>query len=151
MYISPHLKVIKSTKGKAVVAAIPIERDELVCELFFDSVGRAEDQTSVQIWQDIFLHNSLKTIDDLFNHSCDPTTYLKHPQREFRALRDIAVDDEITWNYCTTESDLVKSKQDFICHCGSPSCLGHIQGFKYLSKKQKRELWGYLSPYLKTI
>ena len=40
------------------------------------------------------------------NHSCEPNGYMNTSEFTFRALRDIAAGEEITFNYLTTESEM---------------------------------------------
>lgn len=153
MYVPPHLKLVKTLgKGYGVVANKLIREGEVVCELFFDSVRpRKIAVNAVQGGADAFLSNNLGTIDDRFNHSCNPTTRLDLSQAIFEALRDIQEGEEITWNYLTTEYDLSQDQADFDCFCNSKNCVGKICGFKYLSLAQQQELWPYLSPFLRTM
>ena len=64
------------------------------------------------------------------NHSCEPNGYMDTVERTFRALRDIASGEEITFNYLTTESEMA---EPFNCRCGSASCFEFIQGRNFLS------------------
>ncbi len=140
MYVPLHLRIIFDiNKGKAVVATENIRQGELVCELFFDSIRHFSLGISIQVDADVSLHNILDTIDDIFNHICEPTTRLDAKRAEFLAIRDIMPGEEITWNYLTTEYDLVVNGNDFDCKCGFPRCYGQIRGFKYLSEQQKKE------------
>jgi hypothetical protein len=61
----------------------------------------------------------------------------------FVALRNIKKGEEITYNYLTTEYDLVRDNLDFDCKCGSKN--GRIKGFKFLTKSQKLKLKPLLS------
>ena len=77
-----------------------------------------------------------KTNDDLdycwqyLNHSCEPNGYMNTGEFTFRALRDIAAGEEITFNYLTTESQMAVP---FACNCGSANCFGFIQGRNFLN------------------
>lgn len=55
----------------------------------------------------------------------------------FRALRDIAAGNEITFNYLTTESEMAVP---FNCSCGSTNCFGLIQGRSFLTGAQAERL-----------
>jgi len=90
-------------------------------------------------------------IDDYFNHSCQPTTRINWSRLTFDALRDLREGEEITWNYLTTEYDLLQDSEDFDCRCESQNCLGRIKGFRYLNRQQKQELFLYLSTFLRTM
>ena len=60
------------------------------------------------------------------NHSCDPNGYIDTADRTFRALRNIAAGEEITFNYLTTEAKLAAP---FKCSCGASNCFGQIRGY----------------------
>jgi hypothetical protein len=70
-----------------------------------------------------------------FNHSCDPNTVIR--ERTVFARRDIKPEEEITFNYNTTEWEMA---EPFICHCGSVNCLQEIRGFKHLTVSQRLQL-----------
>eukprot|EP00456_Euglypha_rotunda_P068817 TRINITY_DN6027_c0_g1_i1.p1 TRINITY_DN6027_c0_g1~~TRINITY_DN6027_c0_g1_i1.p1 ORF type:complete len:164 (-),score=7.78 TRINITY_DN6027_c0_g1_i1:34-525(-) len=85
------------------------------------------------------------------NHNCDPNVALKYPTgktpSEFYIVssRDIKADEQLTFNYLTTEYDMVES---FQCRCGASKCLGKISGFKNLTSEQQQAMKPYISPYL---
>jgi hypothetical protein len=82
------------------------------------------------------------------NHSCQPTTFFDIEKRELIALRDMKAEEEMTYNYNTTEFEI---QFPFLCHCKHPQCIGEVKGFGHLSLPQQIELERYLSPYLKTL
>lgn len=43
----------------------------------------------------------------------------------------------------------IEEGADFDCRCGSENCVGRIEGFRYLTRKKQKELWPYLSAYLR--
>ncbi|HLD72365.1 MAG TPA: SET domain-containing protein-lysine N-methyltransferase [Candidatus Nanoarchaeia archaeon] len=153
MYLPTHLQLADFPgKSRGVIAARPLQKGEVVCELYFDSVRPREIAVNaVQRWENDFLSNNLKTIDDYFNHSCQPTTRINWSRLTFDALRDLREGEEITWNYLTTEYDLLQDSEDFDCRCESQNCLGRIKGFRYLNRQQKQELFLYLSTFLRTM
>lgn len=63
------------------------------------------------------------------NHSCHPTVFFNMQSFELEALQAIQPGDELTFFYPSTEWEMAES---FRCHCGSPQCLGNIQGARYL-------------------
>ncbi len=71
------------------------------------------------------------------NHNCDPNGYINADELAFRALRDIAAGDEITFNYLTTESELAAP---FTCTCGSTNCFGLIRGRDFLTPAELERL-----------
>jgi SET domain-containing protein len=65
------------------------------------------------------------------NHSCDPTCGITGT-RTLRALRDIAIGEEITIDYSTTEVD----PHWFLhCNCRSKDCRKEIRSIQKISPK----------------
>jgi hypothetical protein len=71
------------------------------------------------------------------NHSCEPNGYINTTETTFRALRDIAAGEEITFNYLTTESAMAVP---FTCACGSGNCFGLIRGRNFLTPSESKRL-----------
>ena len=67
------------------------------------------------------------------NHSCAPNGYINAVELIFLALRDIAMGEEITFNYLSTEKEM---DAPFNCRCGSANCFGFIQGRNFLTQDQ---------------
>ena len=64
------------------------------------------------------------------NHSCNPSVFFNTTTFQLVALKDIGVDEELTFFYPSTEWDMA---QAFQCNCGNDNCLQTIQGAKYIS------------------
>jgi hypothetical protein len=64
------------------------------------------------------------------NHGCDPNVFFNTTTMQVLALKNIGIEDEMTFFYPSTEW---KMSQQFECYCGSPKCLGKIRGAAYLS------------------
>ncbi|KAF3927320.1 hypothetical protein ABW21_db0202162 [Orbilia brochopaga] len=80
------------------------------------------------------------------NHSCDPNVIFDTDTKTVTAIRDIEEGEPISFNYLSTEWDM---EQAFKCECGSKSCLGEIQGAKYVPTKA---LAGYfLNSHIKRL
>jgi len=107
---------------------------------------------AVQITAKKFVDTKYLVVEDFINHSCSPNTKFDFASMWFIAIKDIHKNDEITFNYLTTEWDIKKGMEKygggFECLCGSKNCLKNIDGFKYLSQKQKLKLKPLLSPFL---
>lgn len=80
------------------------------------------------------------------NHSCKPNTCIDVNQRHVVALRDIAKDEEITFNYNSTEYEMA---EPFICSCNGNRVF--VKGYKYLDQEQKNALENIVAPHLKKI
>lgn len=95
-------------------------------------------------------HDEAEVFDRFFwrfmNHSCNPNA--RFCSEEVIAARDIEPFEDVTFDYNTTEYEMA---EPFDCHCGSPSCLGRIQGFKHLTAEQRRQLHPRLAPYLSRL
>ncbi len=150
----------EADKGGALYTTCAIKAGEVVFA-FQGRVKRIEEATplGLQVGENLFLeadkYDSYR-FDEFTNHSCTPNGYAVfrkgHPY--FTAIRDIAIGEELTFNYNTTEWDMfeqeavMKAPSVFICHCKTDNCLGRIMGFRYLPMEQKLRLRPYLSPYL---
>ena len=82
------------------------------------------------------------------NHSCNPNCFFDTTIFEFVAVKDIAVGDELTFFYPSSEWDMT---QQFTCTCGSKNCLQIIKGAAYLSKEvlSKYKLTDFIQSMLK--
>ncbi|CAC9546988.1 conserved hypothetical protein [Leishmania infantum JPCM5] len=75
-------------------------------------------------------------------HSCDPNTRVvvnaETGSFDCFALRNIAADELISFNYLTTEWDM---SEPFTCACGSSNCHGRIAGFRHVKREGQLKLW----------
>lgn len=76
-------------------------------------------------------------LDDMVNHSCDPTTGLRLSPKGYRmiALRDIVTGNELTYDYSTYISG---ARETLDCRCGAPNCRQLIGSFSDLPDAVKR-------------
>ena len=123
-------------------AAQPIKAGEVV---FYISGRIVTKRTQHTIQLDATRH-VVADADDLWqfmNHGCEPNVSIDVTRRQMVAIRDIALGEELTFNYNTTEWDMISP---FDCACGAESCVGRIRGFRYLSPSQRAALRPVLSP-----
>ncbi|CAE6412791.1 unnamed protein product [Rhizoctonia solani] len=97
-------------------------------------------------------HIELNSVLVYINHSCSPNTAfdLSSSNKEewnLRALRDIQVEEELSFFYPSTEWDM---DQGFQCRCQAKNCLGYIRGAKDLSRAQVVER-GFISSYISKL
>ena len=78
------------------------------------------------------------------NHACEPNARISHDQTVV-AVRAIMENDEVTFNYNTTEYDMAAP---FACQCGTVRCVGVVRGARHLDAEQLAHLHTLLSPYL---
>jgi SET domain-containing protein len=143
MRIPKHLKFIRlKDKGRSLFANKIIKKGEIVLRFGFDSISsyNKASNESVQIDKDKFLDSKYYYASDFINHGCYANTKIDFESMNFVSLRDIKKGEEITYNYLTTEYDLIRDNLDFDCKCGSKKCFGRIKGFKFLTDKQKEAL-----------
>jgi len=85
----------------------------------------------------------MQSPEKFINHSCEPNVYVKtrDGNRCVLAIRDIAVDEEITYDYAVNGDN----NGTFVCHCGSSNCRKVYVGdfFKLPIERQQ-----YYLPYL---
>ncbi|MBI4441524.1 SET domain-containing protein [Candidatus Woesearchaeota archaeon] len=136
-------------KGLALFAQKKFKKGEKVIGLKGKLVAASTSTPeAIQVTGTKFLDTKYLVPEDFINHSCSPNTRLDLVKREFTAIKNILPNEEITFNYLTTEWDMKRWDTDFQCACGSPNCLGHIKGFRYLTHRQKANLKPLLSPFL---
>tara|TARA_R110002072_G_scaffold25443_6_gene85076 strand:+ start:5138 stop:5668 length:531 start_codon:yes stop_codon:yes gene_type:complete len=77
------------------------------------------------------------------NHSCQPNAAFRG--RTLIAVRAIAVGDEVSFHYAATEYEMA---EPFTCHCGASTCVGTLQGYRYLSKLQRQRIAPFAQPHV---
>lgn len=127
---------------KGVFALEPIARDERIVrmsEVFTDHPNRYSIQVGENLHQD-----GTDELDDYLNHSCHPNAYIDFTDLSFRAIRDIAAGEEITWNYLTTEWHMAVP---FECWCDAHGPKV-IRGLAHESPEEVERLRPWLAPHL---
>lgn len=143
-------------KGKGIFATSLIKRGEGIFdweeEGIFYNVEKASDlpgnikdyaiQYDVNKWVDT------KGLGRILNHSCEPNAGIKGLYKLI-AVRDISPNEEIVWDYDTTEnSDWVMKGE---CQCGAARCRKIIQGYRFLPQELKKEYMEITSEWLKKL
>ena len=98
----------------------------------------------VQIEEDLYLWPPEAGPADWVNHSCNPNAGLDG-QCVLRAMRDIAVGEEICFDYAMTDSS---PYDEFDCLCGAANCRGRITGRDWQIPALQTAYAGYFAPYL---
>jgi uncharacterized protein len=136
-------------KGLGVFADRNFKKGEIVIQFKAEIVPASKATAeAVQIDTDKFIDTKWLVPEAFINHSCSANTRIDLESFRYVAIKNIRKNDEITYNYFTTEYDSVKYHEDFKCMCGSKNCMGWIKGFKYLTHSQKLKLKPFLSPFL---
>ena len=80
------------------------------------------------------------------NHSCDPNTWWADG-KSIVARRNIRPGEEVTYDYSTTDVDLVFEME---CACGSSNCRGRISNLDYLDPTWREQYGSNLPPHVLT-
>jgi hypothetical protein len=83
-------------------------------------------------------------IDDYLNHSCHPTAHVDTERLCVVALRDLEAGEEVTFNYLTTEWDMV---EPFVCSCDGQERL--VGGLRHARSEERDALYPWLAPWLR--
>lgn len=153
-WIHPSLVAIVLDHGHGGVrASAPIAAGTLLClwggrvmsGAAFDRLPALLRRRSLQIEEDFFMvPPGQGELADLFNHGCDPNAGLDG-QIGLRAMRDIAVDEQVRYDYATSDGS---PYDEFDCGCGAPSCRGRVTGDDWRRADLQRRYAGFFSPYL---
>ena len=118
--------------GKSVAAGWQVRKNEVLTRFRGPVLPRdalpdqrdGERDRHVQIAPDRFMGPS-GDVDDLFNHSCAPNAglFFNGDAVYLIALRDIALGEEVCWDYSTTMIDADWSMR---CLCATRFCRGSI-------------------------
>lgn len=112
-----------------------------------DEIGRMLGPSEIQIAEDLFIGPATKAERAggmmHLNHSCEPNLGLQG-QIAYLTLRDIAADEELTFDYATTADE----PDEMQCRCGSPGCRGIVTGFDWQKPEIQRKYDGYFSWFI---
>lgn len=142
---------IKTTnkKGQGVFAKRDFEAGETVIIGEPDYIAEERTQTSVQTGID--KHTEFQPPVCFLNHSCDPNLGVRdndYGGYDFLALRNIKKDEELNFDYETTEYISISVKN---CFCGAKNCRKKIKGYKFLEKNEKLRYKDFIPLYLQRI
>ena len=138
-------------KGLGLFANRNFRKGEVVISFANTLVNKsAASFEAVQVTDKKYLDTKWLVPETFINHSCDPNTKLDfRPDRKsscYRAIKNIIKNEEITFDYNTT--DWNSADGSFKCRCGSKKCYGLVRGLKYLTRKQQDRLKPFVLPYL---
>ena len=146
------ITIIKTkSKGLGIVARKHIRRGERILKFLGELVLQEEvrnPNAALQLDGNLFLESD-GSIDENLNHSCNPNCYVDFRQLTLVALKEIQKGEELTFDYNTSEYDLIDQGCSFTCLCGSLNCVGEVKGFRCLPVDHKKKIEPFLSPFLK--
>jgi SET domain-containing protein len=139
-------------KGRGLFAARVFREGELIVELGGDlrtTEELTDDVMALQVGPDRWLCSAGEHLDDFANHSCEPNAGFRDPDRlALFALREIAVHDEITWDYSTSINE---PEWELTCCCGSANCRQIIKPWYELGDGDRSRLRPIAMGWLRTI
>jgi uncharacterized protein len=133
--------------GKGVFAHTPICAGEVVLIFSGPLLRHPEvDFTDyhLQVGEDAYIGPSGEA-DDYVNHSCQPNCGFQNGLN-LVAIRDIAVGEELTWDYSTAIDE--DEFAGFPCSCGAAACRMTVRSFRHLPADVRQRLRPWLLPYL---
>ena len=153
---SPKTEVMESPiHGKGLFARTPIAAGEIVAvkgghivdQQVWTELEKTLGAAQVQVTEDLFIAPVRADHRDgsmlYTNHSCDPNLGVQG-QIVFVAMRDIAVGEELTHDWATTD-DL---DYEQACNCGSLDCRGTITGKDWMKPELQEKYAGWFSWFL---
>jgi len=152
-YLSPKATArLKTHREYGVYAIAPIQKDEMlamwggevVTREMFETLPERLRRLSIQVEETLFLVALNEGPSDYVNHSCDPNGGLSG-QIELVALRDIAVGEEITFDYAMSDGS---DYDEFKCECGAADCREYVTGRDWRNPMLWKKYAGHFSPYL---
>lgn len=138
--------IVKDTGkyGQGVFAAKPFRAGQSILVftgeiITFDEAIRrihaGEESQTDSLQVDLEMDMDLDELPRLINHSCEPNSLLRGIA-ELVAIRDIAVGEEITYDYSTTVGpNISRSLWEMPCSCGSTRCRRVIGNILTLPKE----------------
>ncbi|MEK7595729.1 MAG: SET domain-containing protein-lysine N-methyltransferase [Patescibacteria group bacterium] len=133
--------------NQGTIAKSGIKRREIISELK-GTLSKVRTIYSIQVSHKIHLEPIFP--GKFLNHSCQPNSYLKMIKGKVFLIAKETIKNgaHITFDYATTEYDLVKTIK---CQCGKKTCRRQVCGFKSMSEEWKTSQHNYLIDYLKRI
>jgi hypothetical protein len=128
--------------GLGVFAAKPIKKGTRIIEYIGDKISHAEADRRYETKDDTDNHTFLFSVDRklvidagadgndarYFNHSCDPNceSVIEDRRVFIEAIKDIAVGDEMTYDYQIgrERTDPPNIDEIYACKCGAKDCRG---------------------------
>ena len=153
-YLSPLAEAREITpKGIGSFADAPIPMGTIVAtfggtfltEVDFETYPSERRNRSIQIDIDQFiLGPESREPGDSINHSCSPNCQMRNAT-QLIAMRDIAVDEELTYDYATSD---ISQYDEFECACGSDNCRVRVTGNDWMIPELQSRYQNIFSPYV---
>jgi SET domain len=135
--------------GRGVFAIVPIVRGTCLVECAgWLAAGDAldDDWHAMQVGPDLWLCSAGANLDDCINHSCDPNAGFVTGEPVLYALRDIAVGEQIAWDYSTS---IAEAGWTLECLCGTARCRALVRSWWELRSEERDRLRQVALAYLR--
>ncbi|MXY21803.1 MAG: SET domain-containing protein [Dehalococcoidia bacterium] len=155
-YFSPKTeKRVSEIEGRGLFAREAIYKGEVVVVKGGyvmtrgqrDEVGQRLGPAEIQVTKELFIGPVTEEEREggmmHLNHSCEPNLGLQG-QIAFVAMRDIAADEELTFDYAMTDDEPYEME----CNCGAPACRKVITGQDWMNVELQRRYDGYFSWFI---
>lgn len=155
-HFSPKVEKRESPiHGRGLFARQPIKVGEIVVvkggyiltKAQRDRIAIELGPSEIQVTEDLFIGPTTRREREggmmHLNHSCEPNLGLQG-QIVFVALRDIAADEELTFDYAMNDDE----PGEMQCLCGAPTCRGTITGSDWRNPEIQRKYDGYFSWFI---
>jgi uncharacterized protein len=142
-----------AARGRGVVTTESIRAGEVVAAFGgrcmtrdeFDVLPADQQARSVQVDEQLYMAGAVEPEPANFvNHSCEPNCVIAG-NVVLVAWRDIAVGEELTYDYATTDGS---DHDEFECACGTALCRGKVSGHDWMLPELQLRYRGSFSPYL---
>jgi hypothetical protein len=136
-----------STNQKSLIASVAIKKGETIC--IFSAGITQSYATYLTVQTGVEKHITLQpTFLQYINHSCEPNVFFDTESFELVALKDLNINDELSFFYPSTEWEM---DQPFVCNCKNSNCLQLINGASFLDKLtlEKYKLTAFIKQQLK--
>ncbi len=138
--------------GKGLFTSVRLPKDEVIfvaAGLLVDEVMLESDFALLvnhgwQVESDIYLLETVESIERYANHSCNPNCGA-YGQLGLITMREIPAGEQITFDYAMTQNVPVLFES---CGCGAANCRGQITAEDYRLPDLQQRYKGYFSPYL---
>jgi SET domain-containing protein len=144
------IEVRRVGDSMGVFATSPIASGETIL-LLKGLLSEKRSKYSIQVEKDLHLEVPDNTLTiftgeyqwKFLNHSCHPNSFVDVIHKKLVALKDIAVNEEVTFNYNCTEYELASP---FECVCNNKNVM--VRGYKYATQEEKENIAPYVAPFL---
>jgi len=160
-YLNPKVQCRRGRTGSGLYAVQPLKKNELILGWagkvvhVTDVIAMDESERTyiLQIDEELFQVPFWKGYNepaDFVNHSCNPNAGFRNSPIVLGAMRDIAVGEQISFDYSMCECVNGLKGNEFECQCGTQYCRGKFTGADWQDPKLWERYGRYFSPYLLT-